>query len=45
MSRKHEHVIKSVLPGSIAEEMGIQTGDKLVSINENEVEDIFDYHF
>ncbi len=45
MSRKHEHVIKSVLPGSIAEEMGIQTGDKLVSINENVVEDIFDYHF
>ncbi len=43
--KKHEHVIKKVLPGSIAEEMGIEAGDKLISINENQVEDVFDYHF
>lgn len=46
MSRKkHEHVIKGVLPGSIAEELGIEAGDRLISINENEVGDVFDYHF
>lgn len=46
MSRKkHEHLIKGVLPGSIAEEMGIEAGDKLISINEMEIEDVFDYHF
>ena len=46
MSRKkHEHVIKKVLPGSIAQEMGIEAGDRLISINDSEVEDVFDYHF
>ena len=42
---KHEHFIKSVEPGSIAEEMGIEAGDKLLSINNNSIEDVFDYHF
>lgn len=42
---KHEHVVKSVEPGSIAEEMGIEAGDKLISINDNEIEDVFDYHY
>ncbi len=42
---KHEHKIKSVLPGSIADELGIEAGDKLISVNDNEVEDVFDYHF
>ena len=36
-----QHVIKRVLPDSIAKEMGIEPGDKLISINENEVEDVF----
>lgn len=40
-----EHVIKKVLPGSIAEEMGIEEGDRLVSINDCEIEDVFDYHY
>lgn len=44
-AKKHEHVIKKVLPGSIAEEMGIEAGDRLLSMNGNEVEDVFDYHF
>lgn len=43
--KKHEHVIKGVLPGSIAEELGIEAGDRLISINEKEVGDVFDYHF
>jgi len=40
-----EHVIKEVKPGSIAEELEIEAGDVLLSINEEEVEDIFDYRF
>jgi len=42
---KHKHLIKSVLPGSIAEELEIEAGDKLISINDCEIEDVFDYHF
>lgn len=40
-----EHVIKGVLPGSIAEELGIEAGDKLIAINDCEIEDVFDYHY
>lgn len=39
------HLIKSVVPGSIAEEMEIEPGDKLLRINEKEVKDVFDYHY
>ena len=42
---KHKHLIKSVLPGSIADELEIEAGDKLISINDSEIEDVFDYHF
>ena len=42
---KHEHIVKAVEPGSIAEEMGIESGDKLLSINDKEIEDVFDYHY
>ena len=42
---KHKHLIKSVQPGSIAEELEIEAGDKLISINDCEIEDVFDYHF
>ncbi len=40
-----EHMIKSVEPGSIAEELEIEAGDALLSINDEEVEDVFDYRF
>lgn len=40
-----EHIIKRVLPGSIAAELEIEPGDCLVSINDEEIEDVFDYHF
>ena len=40
-----KHMIREVEPGSIAEEMGIEPGDKLLSINDNEIEDVFDYHY
>lgn len=42
---KHEHIIKEVLPSSIAEELEIEPGDCLLTINGNEIEDVFDYHF
>lgn len=41
----HKHEIKNVKPGSIAEELGIEAGDFLLSINGQEIEDVFDYHF
>lgn len=41
----HTHIIKNVLPDSIAEELEISAGDKLLSINGQEIEDVFDYHF
>lgn len=42
---KAEHVVKEVMPGSIAEEMGIEAGDVLLSVNDNEIEDVFDYRY
>lgn len=39
------HIIKAVDPGSIAEELELEPGDKLLEINGNEVEDIFDYEY
>ncbi|MCX8130041.1 MAG: DUF512 domain-containing protein [Clostridia bacterium] len=37
--------IKDIVPGSIAEEAGIQPGDSLVSINGEKIRDVFDYRF
>lgn len=39
------HVINSVKPGSIAGEMEIETGDRLLQINGEDLEDVFDYQF
>ncbi len=39
------HLIKSVQPGSIAEELEIAAGDKLLQIDNTPIEDIFDYQF
>ena len=40
-----QHVIDKVEPGSIAEELEIEAGDILLSINGKEIEDVFDYHY
>ena len=40
-----EHIIYKITPGSIAEELEMEAGDVLVSINGNEIEDVFDYHY
>ena len=37
--------MKKVQSGSIAEELGIEPGDRLLEIDGNVIEDIFDYQF
>lgn len=39
------HLIQMVDPGSIAEEIELEAGDRLLEINGNIVEDIFDYEY
>ena len=39
------HRILAVEPGSIAEELNIEPGDELLSVNDTEIGDIFDYQF
>lgn len=39
------HVIRSVDPGSIAEELELEAGDRLMTIDGEEIEDIFDYEY
>ncbi|MEF9839906.1 MAG: DUF512 domain-containing protein [Lachnospiraceae bacterium] len=41
----HEHMVRQIKEGSIAEELGIEPGDKLISINDNQIEDVFDYQY
>lgn len=43
--KKNKHIIKMVQPGSIAEELEIEPGDELISINGQKIEDVFDYHY
>jgi putative radical SAM enzyme (TIGR03279 family) len=43
MDKKRSKTIASVVPGSIAEEAGIEPGDVLLTIDGKNVRDIFDY--
>ena len=43
--KSKEHIIKSVEAGSIAQEMEIEAGDRLLKINGEEIGDIFDYQY
>ncbi len=45
MKKKNLHVIKEVLPGSIAEECGMEPGDAIIKINNEEIKDILDYRY
>lgn len=46
MKKKNfEHKIRTVLPGSIAEELELEPGDVLLAVNDHEIEDVFDYHY
>ena len=42
---KYIHEIAAVIPGSIAEECGLEPGDKIVAVNDKKIEDIFDYQY
>lgn len=42
---KNIHTVSKIVTGGIAQELEIEPGDKLLSINGREVEDIFDYHY
>lgn len=43
--KKVEHIVKTIEPDSIAEEMEIAPGDILLQINGQDIEDIFDYQY
>lgn len=45
MKKQKQHVVKSVEAGSIAMELEIEPGDKILAIDNTEIEDIFDYQF
>jgi putative radical SAM enzyme (TIGR03279 family) len=45
MSKEKKHIISKVLPGSIAEEMGLEIGDAITKVNNEPIEDIFDFQF
>ncbi|MDR1800504.1 MAG: DUF512 domain-containing protein [Lachnospiraceae bacterium] len=45
MGRRAGHYISHIEPGSICDAIGIEVGDYLVAVNEEYVEDIFDYDF
>ncbi|NLL79864.1 MAG: DUF512 domain-containing protein [Clostridiales bacterium] len=43
--KQQEHIIAAVKEGSIAQEMEIEAGDKLLAINGQSIEDVFDYQY
>ncbi len=43
--KKRPHIISEIEEGSIAWELELEPGDELVSINGQEIEDVFDYHY
>lgn len=45
MNKQNGHLIREILPGSIAQELEIEPGDRLIAINDEAIEDIFDYQF
>ena len=43
--KQSRHKIKEIQEGSIAQELDLEAGDELISINGQPVEDVFDYHY
>ena len=43
--KKNLHIISKVIPGGIGEELELEPGDALLSINGQPVEDVFDYRY
>ncbi len=45
VKERNGHLIKSIRSGSIAEELELEAGDRLLTIHGTKIKDIFDYHF
>ena len=45
MKREEGHIITQIVPGSIAEELELAPGDRVLAVNGEAIEDVFDYHF
>ena len=45
MKKQKKHIISHIIDGSIAQELEIEPGDELVSINDQPVGDILDYRY
>lgn len=43
--KNKQHIISKIIPGSIAEELDLEPGDRLIAINDKEIEDVFDYEY
>ncbi|MCF0132863.1 MAG: DUF512 domain-containing protein [Blautia sp.] len=43
--KKKKHIIAKVIPGGIAEELELEPGDRLLTVNDQEIEDVFDYRY
>lgn len=40
-----KHIVKSVIKGSIANQLDIKQGDEILRINRKKIQDVFDYHY
>lgn len=45
MSPTLEAIVETVIPGSIAAEIGIYPGDKILAINDQQLQDLIDYQY
>lgn len=45
MNIEKQNIIIKVVPNSIAEELSIEPGDTLLSINQKKIQDVFDYRY
>lgn len=45
MAKQGGHEIKRVAKGSISDELGIEPGDRLLAVNNEQIEDVFDYRY
>ena len=45
MIKKQKHIVATVESDSIAEELGLEPGDEILKINNEEIKDILDYRF
>lgn len=43
--RETRHIVKSVAPGSIADEMELEAGDEILRVNGKKMKDVIDYHY